>query len=161
MKKLYILSILALLFSITFKSYGQEDSPKLVEQTLKSEKYTIDITRISPMAMPSKTTTSEYQLKFDNNTLTTRLPYIGKIDQMGMGNTGDLSINVENQKIEIQTKYNEKKKRHELRFRAKDENSNTNCDFFIEIFNNGSCLIRLNMVGRNPISYNGEISKIK
>ena len=70
MKKLYILSILALLFSITFESYGQEDSPKLVEQTLKSEKYTIDITRISPMAMPSKTTTSEYQLKFDNNTLT-------------------------------------------------------------------------------------------
>lgn len=161
MKRINVLTIITLLFSMMFTTFAQEDSPKAVEKLLESGKYTIEITRISPLSMPSKTTASEYKMDFNDNNLTTRLPYMGKMDQMGMGGSRDISISIENQKVDIQTKYNEKKEKHELRFRVKDDNSKSNCDFYIEIFNNGSCMIRMNMIGRDPISYNGEISNIK
>lgn len=158
MKKFRFIAILALsiLGTICMMGQEQEDYTKKINKMVEMNLWDIEITKIRPMSMPSKLTRQEYEIKLKKDILNVDVPYIGRFDSAPMG-THDISIEIEDQKVDVQKKYNEKKKRHEIRFRAKDDNSNSTCDFYIEIFENGTCLIRLNVMDRDPITYDGEL----
>ncbi len=156
-----IVTILLSLLVVTVSLSGQEiDNKKKIDKMLEMGYYKIDITKIRPMALPSRTTMREYDITVKDHILTTELPYIGKFDSAPMS-PQEIRVEIENQKIDYTTKYNEKKKRHEVRFRAKDDNSHDSVDFFLEIFENGTCVIRVSFIGRDPISYDGELKFIE
>ena len=146
---------------VTVSLFGQEvDNKKKIDKMLELGYYKIDITKIRPMSLPSRTTMREYDITVKDHKLTTELPSIGKFDSAPMSSQ-EIRVEIENQKIDYTTKYNEKKKRHEIRFRAKDDNSHNSVDFFIEIFGNGTCVIRVSFIGRDPISYDGQLQFIE
>lgn len=162
MSKIKIIATIILSF-IAMTLFGQDQSEKnakVIAKLVDAGFLEIEITKIKPMAMPSKTTRYEYDITLKKDAITTELPYIGKSTEPTVG-MRDLMIEMTDQKVDIQKKYNEKKKKHELKFRAKDDNSHSSCDFFIEIFENGLCYIRVSLTGRDPISYEGELKMIE
>lgn len=162
MSKIKIIATIILSF-VAMNLFGQEQSDKnakVIAKLVDKGFLEIEITKIKPMAMRSKTTRYEYDITLKKDAITTELPYIGKSTEPTVG-MRDPMIEMTNQKVDIQKKYNEKKKKHELKFRAKDDNSHSSCDFFIEIFENGLCYIRVNMMGRDPISYEGELKIVE
>lgn len=162
MSKIKIIATIILSF-IAMTLFGQDQSEKnakVIAKLVNAGFLEIEITKIKPMAMPSKTTRYEYDITLKKDAITTELPYIGKSTEPTVG-MRDLMIEMTDQKVDIQKKYNEKKKKHELKFRAKDDNSHSSCDFFIEIFENGLCYIRVSLTGRDPISYEGELKMIE
>lgn len=149
--------VLFVSFLITLSLFGQDANNKLkIDKMLELGYFEIQITKIRPMAMPIRTTRFEFDITMQNHMLTTELPYIGKLDNAPMPGE-EIRVEMDNQKVDMQIKYNEKKEKHEVRFRAKDDNSHNNVDFYIEIFPNGLCSIRLSFVGRDPISYEGDL----
>jgi hypothetical protein len=146
---------------VTVSLFGQEaDNKKKIDKMLELGFFEMEITKIRPMALPSRNTRMEYDITMKDHCITTELPYIGKLDSAPMPGE-EIRVEMENQKVQMEVKYNEKRERHEVRFRAKDDNSHNSVDFFIEIFKNGSCIIRLSFVGRDPISYDGQLKFVE
>ena len=136
MKKIIAIAF-ALIMSISL--FGQEvDNKKKIDKMLELGFFKIEITKIRPMSLPSRTTRMEFDITMKDHMLTTELPYMGKLDVAPMPGQ-EIRVEMENQKVDIQIKYNEKREKHEVRFRAKDDNSHNSVDFYIEIFNNGNC----------------------
>lgn len=158
--------VLRLLFTTVLSLFiihsltAQEIDSKKLEKIINSNTFELEITRIIPMGMKSESSVGEYSLKFEKGVLTTYLPYRGKSTSISYSNVSNLSIEIKKEKVNISKKYNEKKKKYELSFRTKDSNSSSTCDFYIEIFENGQAVIRLSIVGRDPISYNGQLNEI-
>lgn len=151
--------LLSLLMTVSL--WGQEvDNKKKIDKMLELGFFEIEITKIRPMSMPSRTTRMEFDITMKNHKLDTELPYMGKLDSAPMPGQ-EIRIEIEDQKVDMQVKYNEKREKHEVRFRAKDDNSHSSVDFYIEIFGNGNCVIRLSFIGRDPISYDGELKFIE
>lgn len=162
MSKIKLIATIILSF-VAMNLFGQDQNDqnaKLIAKLVDAGSLKIEITKIKPMAMPSKTTRFEYDITLKRDAITTELPYLGKSTQPSVG-MRDLMIEMTDQKVDIQKKYNEKRKKHELKFRAKDDNSHSSCDFFIEIFENGLCYIRVSLTGRDPISYEGELKMVE
>ena len=146
---------------MTASLFGQEiDNKKKIDKMLELGFFEMEITKIRPIGLPGRNTRMEFDITMKDHCLTTELPYIGKLDSAPMPGQ-EIRVEMENQKVDMQVKYNEKRERHEVRFRAKDDNSHNSVDFFIEIYGNGSCMIRLSFVGRDPISYDGQLKFVE
>ena len=159
MKKIIALAF-ALIMSVSLFGQEADNNKAKIDKMLELGFFKIDITKIRPMSLPSRTTRMEFDITMTDHMLTTELPYMGKLDVAPMPGQ-EIRVEMENQKVDMQIKYNEKREKHEVRFRAKDDNSHNSVDFYIEIFNNGSCVVRLSFVGRDPISYDGDLKFIE
>ena len=155
--------ILTLVLSIfvTVSLFGQEvDNKKKIDKMLELGYFKIDITEIKPMGRPSKTTRFEFDITVKDHMLTTELPYFGKYDTTPMPGQ-QIRVEMDNQKVDLQVKYNEKKKRHDVRFKAKDDNDHQTVDFYIQIYENGSSTVRLSFVNRDPITFEGDFQFVE
>ena len=106
---LVILLVLTLFSGVDCYSQSREEKKAMkvaaVKEKLNSGIFKIDITHIIPANMPMRSTYSSYYLEFKKDTFTCYLPYIGTATTAMIGGQ-NLSIESENQKVDIRKSYN-------------------------------------------------------
>ena len=66
---------------------------------IEDSEFILDITEIMPFGYPSRASTGEYALRVDDETVTTRLPFIGD-SRMPMMSSDEISIVFEKEKVD-------------------------------------------------------------
>lgn len=135
---------MAVLFSASVYMYGQN--------------FTIEINRIIPQSGPAKVSTDGYTLKIKDSKLTCYLPFIGSSDFGGFGENPAIDVN--DQAVTITSEKNEKKECTSYKFKCADK-TDTNWDFNVQVYDNGTAYINCTCGSRSPMSYQGSVSDDK
>lgn len=126
-----------------------------IDNAVRTKSFTIDITRIFPVAFPSRETLNEYQITFDGDKVTCRLPYIGGSRTAAFGND-DISIVLEKQKVLYTDDFSDADE-GEYRFLFKANSGRDAWKFTIQIYDNGSAFIGCDSNNKDNIRYSGEV----
>ena len=168
MKNILIIGILVLAFATTNAQETKKQTRKekkaareamLIEQTktvLENKVYVFSATQVLPVGMRSKTLTTSYDVKIDNDTITCYLPYFGNAHTAAYGSNRSPMDFV--QPIE-DYKFEKTKKGYEIKFEV--SNKNDRLSFFFQIADTGSASLSVNSTSRSSISYYGDIVKVE
>lgn len=129
-----------------------------VDSLITARDLVIEINRISPMSGRSFSSIDGYKLSIIKDSISTYLPYFGKITSPSFVTANDISIDIDEAPVEIEVKA--KDDRTTLSFSCHTKTSHERCQFYIEIMDNGSSTIRLDLTSRDPISYYGQLRDI-
>lgn len=131
---------------------------KLVEDTktaLESNSFVFSATQMIPTGGRSRTLTSEYEARIENDTITCYLPFFGRAHTATYGGTEspmDFTQPIEEYSFE------RVKKGYEIKFSVNNKSDRVN--FFFQIANNGSTSLSVTSTNRSPISYYGNIENV-
>ena len=168
MKNILIIGIMVLAFATANAQETKKQTRKekkaareamLIEQTktvLENKVYVFSATQVIPTSMKSRTLTTSYDVKIENDTVTCYLPYFGKAHTAAYGSSQspmDFTQPIENYKFE------KTKKGYEIKFEASNKNDRLN--FFFQIAETGSTSLNVNSTSRCSISYYGDIVKVE
>jgi len=168
MKNLLIIGVLILTLATanaqetkkqTRKEKKAEREAMLIEQTksvLENRVYIFSATQVLPTGMSSKTLTSSYDARIENDTITCYLPYFGKAHTAAYGSNRSPMDFV--QPIE-DYKFEKTKKGYEIKFEV--SNNNDRLNFFFQIAETGSTSLSVNSTSRSAISYYGDIVEVE
>ncbi|WP_278354289.1 DUF4251 domain-containing protein [Chryseobacterium gleum] len=172
MKK-YISLLMIFGFLFLFQSCASQGAsdPKMVSALVDSQEFTFYAQRANPTnydvinvmnSMPNATATrmlnlnGDYTIDVSKNTLDVVLPYFGRLFNPTYGNISDNSYRFTSKDFTV-TKTQNKKGKWTLKFKPKDVR--TVDEINIEIFKNGKAFVSMRSNDRQPISYDGYISK--
>lgn len=177
MKK-FIVMMLALFLAaspVISESYAQEQKVKLtraekkalkekkkaqekarLKNALKTCNFKIIINRIYPSGMNAINTNDGYYIKVENGVLDMHVAYMGSSTSAVWGEQRQ-GIDVEAQKITINSQYNEKDESWIYLFNFINDNIKDNNTCTMEIYDNGTANIRIESHSRDAIQYSGEI----
>lgn len=172
MKK-YIVFILMFGFILNFQNISaQEMSPAETNALVNSDEFSFHAERANPTnydvinianSMPNAPAVRMFQLQGEgygfsikNNELVVVLPYFGRSFNPNYGNPDGNSYRFTSKDFNIE-KSQKKKGKWIYKIQPKDVTNVS--DIFIEIFKNGKALVSIKSNDRQPISYNGYISK--
>ncbi|WP_431612284.1 DUF4251 domain-containing protein [Chryseobacterium sp. 'Rf worker isolate 10'] len=172
MKK-YISLLMIFGFLFFFQSCASQGSldPKTVDALVNSQEFTFHAERANPTnydvinvmnSMPNATATrilnlnGDYTIDVSKNTLDVVLPYFGRVFNPSYGNAGDNSYRFTSKDFTVNKTQNTKGK-WTLKFKPNDVR--TIDEVNIEIFKNGKAFVSMRSNDRQPISYDGYVSK--
>ncbi|MEJ5052158.1 DUF4251 domain-containing protein [Chryseobacterium culicis] len=170
-KYISLLTIFGFLFF--FQSCASQGSldPKTVDNLIDSQEFTFYAQRANPTnydvinvlnSMPNSTATrvlnlnGEYTIDVSKNTLDVVLPYFGRMFNPTYGGASDNSYRFTSKDFTI-TKTQNKKGTWTLKFKPKDARNVDELN--IEVFKNGKAFVSVRSSDRQPITYDGYISK--
>lgn len=159
MKKLRLVLLLGMVFlsgsQFLFaqsKEEKKEQKEKEVKELIDKSRFTIEVDRALPMGGKSLNLTSSYSLEMRGDSVISHLPYFGRAYAVPYGGGEGLLF------TEVITDYSlsyDKKGTAKIRFHARTEEDNYT--FNVEVFKNGSSVIRVAPVNRQSITYYGEL----
>jgi len=158
-KKRLVVSLLAVAiigFTPLFAQNKKEIKEKriaAVKERVESRNYEIEVNRALPMGAPSITLTYDYSLKIKNDSVYSYLPYYGRAYSIPYGGGKGLNFRAPLKKYEMEIDH---KGRINIRFET--QNSEDHFKFIINIYDNGSANIDVNMQNRQSISYYGDLN---
>ena len=158
-KKRLVVSLLAVViigFTPLFAQNKKEIKEKriaAVKERVESRNYEIEVNRALPMGAPSITLTYDYSLKIKNDSVYSYLPYYGRAYSIPYGGGKGLNFRAPLKKYEMKI---DRKGRINIRFET--QNSEDHFKFIINIYDNGSANIDVNMQNRQSISYYGDLN---
>lgn len=134
------------------KKEKKEMKQKAVKELVLSEKYKIDVDRAIPARGRSVSLTSPYSIEIRNDSVISHLPYYGRAYSIPYGGGEGLNFKapISDYKVEW-----DKKGTAQVRFTARS--TEDRFSFNIDIFNNGSSSIFVNMQNRQSISFQGDL----
>lgn len=170
-KYISLLTIFGFLFF--FQSCASQGSldPKTVDNLIDSQEFTFYAQRANPTnydvinvlnSMPNSTATrvlnlnGEYTIDVSKNTLDVVLPYFGRMFNPTYGGASDNSYRFTSKDFTV-TKTQNKKGTWTLKFKPKDARNVDELN--IEVFKNGKAFVSVRSSDRQPITYDGYISK--
>lgn len=163
MKRLVLLSLVMLFLapgSISAQTRKEEKAARkaALEQQVcnlvESGTFAISFDRANPARGMSRTLSPDYEMKFENNRVTTYLPYFGRAHTAPMDPT-KLAIELSDQEVVIK-KEKDPKKGYSLTFSATTQ-TNENITFYLKITYSGMVSLSINSSTREPISYLGNL----
>ncbi len=172
MKK-YISLLMIFGFLFFFQSCASQGSldPKTVDTLITSQEFTFHAERANPTnydvinvmnSMPNTTSTrilnlsGDYTIDVSKNTVDVVLPYFGRVFTPSYGNTGDSSYRFTSKDFTVNKTQN-KKGTWTLKIKPNDVRTVDTVN--IEIFKNGKAFVSIKSNDRQPISYDGYVSK--
>jgi len=170
-KYISLLTIFGFLFF--FQSCASQGSldPKTVDNLIDSQEFTFYAQRANPTnydvinvlnSLPNSTATrvlnlnGEYTIDVSKNTLDVVLPYFGRMFNPTYGGASDNSYRFTSKDFTV-TKTQNKKGTWTLKFKPKDARNVDELN--IEVFKNGKAFVSVRSSDRQPITYDGYISK--
>ncbi len=172
MKK-YISLLMVFGFLFFFQSCASQGSldSKTVETLVDSQEFTFHAQRANPTnydvinvmsSMPNATMTrmlnldGSYTIEVSKNNLDVALPYFGRLFNPTYGNTNDNSYRFTSKDFTVSKSQN---KKGTWIVRIKPNNVRTVDEIIIEIFKNGKAFVSMRSNDRQPITYDGYVSK--
>ncbi|SIT16698.1 protein of unknown function [Chryseobacterium ureilyticum] len=162
----------ALFFFQSCASQGSSD-PAVVNTLVDSQEFTFYAQRANPTnydvinvmnSMPNSTSTrmlnlnGDYTIDVTKSSVDVVLPYFGRLFNPTYGNTNDNGYRFTSKDFTIDKTQNKKGK---WIVRIKPNDVKTTQEIIIEIFKNGKAFVSIKSNDRQPISYDGYISKIE
>lgn len=135
------------------KAAAEAQQQQEIAQLLDSGTFTITIDKMSPMRGGIRTLTPSYSFTYNDNKVSTYLPYVGSSHSAPM-NPSNLSIELKDKEVNLVKK--EVKKGWEYTFQTRIE-SGESASFTLSISKNGYVNIQVNCGERDSISYSGEL----
>lgn len=171
-KYISILMIFGFLFGFqSCASQGSSD-PAIVNALINSQEFTFYAQRANPTnydvinvmnSMPNSTSSrilnlnsGDYTIEVNKNTVDVVLPYFGRLFSPSYGNTDNNGYRFTSKDFAIDKSQN-KKGTWTLKIQPKDVN--TVQEINIEIFKNGKAFVSIKSNDRQPITYDGYVSK--
>lgn len=160
----------SLFFFQSCASQGSTD-PKIVNDLVDSQEFTFYAQRANPTnydvinimnSIPNATATrmldlnGDYTIEVNKNNLEVVLPYFGRLFTPTYGNTNDNSYRFTSKDFTINKSQN---KKGTWTLKIKPNDVRTVDEINIEIFKNGKAFVSMRSNDRQPITYNGYISK--
>ena len=118
---------------------------------IEDSEFILDITEIMPFGYPSRASTGEYALRVDDETVTTRLPFIGD-SRMPMMSSDEISIVFEKEKVDMAKDFSAAS-RGEYRFRFKGGKGLDQWTVNLQLFDSGKAYIRCVSTSGRQMSY--------
>lgn len=135
------------------KQNKKQEKENAIKELVESGNYKIDVTMANPQRGKSIMLTSPYSLEVRNDSVISQLPFYGRAYSIPYGGGDGLMFKAPLEQYEVV--YNTKKKRIEVKMKAKT--SEDTFEYNFDIYYNGSSRINVNMQNRESISYSGEI----
>ncbi len=163
MKRLVLLSLVMLFLapgSMAAQTRKEEKAAReaareqQVCDLVESGTFAISFDRANPARGMSRTLSPDYEMKFENNRVTTYLPYFGRAYTAPMDPT-KLAIELTDQEVSVE-KEKDPKKGYSLTFSAKTQ-TNENITFYLKITYSGMVTLSINSSARESISYLGDL----
>lgn len=172
MKK-YISLLMIFGFLFFFQSCASQGSsdPKIVNTLVDSQEFTFHAQRANPTnydvinvmnSLPNTTSTrmlnldGDYTIDVTKSTVEVVLPYFGRLFNPTYGNTDNNSYRFTSKDFSINKSQN---KKGTWLFRIKPNDVKTVDEINIEIFKNGKAFVSIRSNDRQPITYDGYVSK--
>lgn len=150
----FLLGIILFMFSACATTKTSPERINDVTLKIQTSDFTIDVRQAHPMRGGSISLNSGYNLKMQNDSVFTYLPYFGVARSAPIGNTdGGIKIAEPMENYQITT--NKKDNGWIIQFNAQKQGERY--DFSLNIFNSGSSSITVNSAYRDPVSFNGEM----
>lgn len=153
---------LTLLLCSFFTLKAQDTDYTKMTNLINNGYYTIIIDRAMPMSARMISLTSLYGLDFYKDSVSCYLPYFGRayggpmpINPMYGG------IRLESHLQDLNTIFNEKKKKATIEFSAIDKNTNDRYRFYITVFSGMNVSISVTSNYRQSISFSGYMASLK
>jgi len=137
------------------KQEKREQKEKEVKELIDKSRFTIDVDRALPMGGKSLNLTSPYSLELRGDSVISYLPYFGRAYSVPYG--GGEGLRFTETVSDYSLSY-DKKGTAKIQFRARTDEDNYT--FNVEVFKNGSSVIRVAPVNRQSITYYGELSPV-
>jgi len=156
MKTQFSIIVAWLLFFMSSCSVIKTTTETITEVTRKveSKDFTIVFNYANPMRMRPVYLTSEYDLRFKNDSIFAYLPYYGVAHVAPLGNSdGGIKFSELVKDYKIST--NKKSTGWDIHFKVKAKEAQYDC--YLNIFYNGSSMLTVNSYERDMISFNGEM----
>jgi hypothetical protein len=168
MKNIIILTFL--MFSLI--SANAQDSKKKSRKEMKAEKnvkkaeetknlvdsktFVFDAKTVNPMGGTTRSITSPYDVRIENDSLFSYLPYFGRAYNVDYGNTESPMI------FESPVKdFNAEKTKKGYTVKVKVKNGSDNLEYTFHVSETGSTMLSANSTNRQVITYYGELKKIE
>ena len=152
-----IICLILCIGSVTVVAQSKQSKKQKKENAIKalveSGNYKIDVTMANPQRGKSIMLTSPYSLEVRNDSVISQLPFYGRAYSIPYGGGDGLMFKAPLNEYNVV--YNTKKKRVEIKMKAKT--SEDTFEYNFDIYYNGSSRINVNMQNRESISYSGEI----
>lgn len=134
------------------KKETKEKQIAAVKELVESRNYKINVNRALPMSGSSITLTSDFNLRVKNDSVFSYLPYYGRAYSIPYGGGKGLNFEapLKNYKMKI-----DRKGRMNICFET--QNSEDHFKFIINVYENGSTNIDVNMQNRQSISFYGDL----
>ncbi|NDV45545.1 DUF4251 domain-containing protein [Paludibacter sp. 221] len=129
-----------------------------VTQKINAKDYTIGVNYANPMRGKQIYLNFDYDLRIKNDSAFAYLPYYGVVSRAPYGG-GKGGIKFAEPMKEYSIAPNKKNDGWDIRFKV--DTPDYNYDIMMNVFNDGSSLIKVNSFQRDPISFSGAIKGLK
>ncbi len=157
MKKVIRIAAIAFLFVFSigcFSCVAQEtDRYKIISDKVANKDFIFSATSLSPMNGKTRTLTDPYEVRVKKDSVISYLPYFGRV-QTAPVNPDDAGVNFTSTRFDYKVNAG-KKSSWEVNIKFKDQ-MNTQ-EFNFTIYDDGSALLNVSSLLRDPISYRGDI----
>ena len=154
-KQLNYLAIMVLVLVTSCSAF--KTTPETISEItrkVESKDFTVVFNYANPMRMRQRYLDSEYDLRIKNDSAIAYLPYFGVAYSAPNGG-GEGGIKFAGTMTDYAIKKNKKSNGWDIHFKFKA--NETDYDFSLSVFNNGSTMMTVNSTNRDPISFNGEV----
>jgi hypothetical protein len=117
----------------------------------------LEVTRIIPQGMPSKTSNLEYSLTLEGNEVNARLPFIGVSREPHYGGVDEISIVFDHEKVDLQKDFS-KAKKGEYIYKFKGGEGYYKWEVKLELYDNGTAYIDCDCADGRSMNYMANIT---
>ena len=158
MKKIFTLLLILLPVFCTGQT-KKEKQAAMVKEAVESGNVYVHVGQVIPLSMRMKdVSTDSYSFKLNDGKLTCYLPYFGASHTAIIG-TDDTGIKAEAMPVNVNKKFNAKKKCWWLTFDFENVNMHERINCNVQIFSNGQIYIKMQPEGRDSIQYQGNVEQ--
>lgn len=115
----------------------------------------LDITQIIPFGYPSRSSTGEYALRIQGNTVTTRLPFIGD-SRIATSPMDEISVVFEKEEVDLLHDFSHAVA-GEYQYQFKGGKGQDKWKVFLQLFDSGRAYIRCTSTSGRQMSYTADI----
>lgn len=155
-QRIFILLLITAAGSSTLSAQSRREKKELrkqaVEKLIESGKYKIEVDKAFPARGRSVSLTSPYSIEIRNDSVFSYLPYYGRAYSIPYG--GGEGLNFKAPLADYKPEWN-KKGTAVIQFTARSPEDRF--DFKVDVFDNGSSSIYVNMQNRQAIHFLGEL----
>lgn len=124
-------------------------------EAIEQADFILNITEITPLGFPSRTSSGEFSLRLKGNVVNTRLPFIGRSDLMAFSDD-DISIVFENEKVKLKKDLS-KVSRGEYIYEFKGGKGLDKWTVRLQLYNNGRAYVKCMSESGRTMDYVAEI----
>ncbi len=139
------------------KELKAEKNARLAEETkalVDSKTFVFDARTVNPMRGGTRTLTTQYEVRVENDSLFSYLPYFGRAYSVDYGST-ESPMTFDSPIVD----YSSKEAKEGYTIKIKVKKGSDNMDYTFQVSETGSTVLSVNSTNRQAISYYGEIKK--